>query len=307
MEPAGPIILLLICLIIGMLLQRVRAFPDNTHIALNQYVIYIALPALGLIHIPAVDLRPDLFFPIAVSWLVFFFSILFFKILAQYLQFSRTTTGCLILTGGLGNTAFVGFPVIEALFGAEGMQMAFMVDQPGTFVVVSVFGMVIVGMFGPEKVRKRKMLQHVITFPPFIVFLIALCMNIFGFRATGTGLDILNTFAATLTPIALISVGFQLKWSSLGSDLSPMAWGLSYKLLMAPLLLFLLYVIVLGGQGLIVQVSLIQAAMPPMITGAILASTYGLNPRLASLMVGIGVPLSAITITLWYFFLMWST
>jgi predicted permease len=45
--------------------------------------------------------------------------------------------GCLILTAGLGNTSFLGFPIIEALYGQEGMKTAILVDQPGTFVVLS--------------------------------------------------------------------------------------------------------------------------------------------------------------------------
>jgi predicted permease len=43
----------------------------------------------------------------------------------------------LILTAGLGNTSFLGFPIIEALYGQEGMKTAILVDQPGTFVVLS--------------------------------------------------------------------------------------------------------------------------------------------------------------------------
>jgi predicted permease len=38
--------------------------------------------------------------------------------------------GCLILTAGLGNTSF-GFPIIEALYGEEGLKTAILVDQPG--------------------------------------------------------------------------------------------------------------------------------------------------------------------------------
>ena len=43
-----------------------------------------------------------------------------------------------------------------------------------------------------------------------------------------------------------------------------------------------------------------EAAMAPMITGSILAIMYGLNPKLATQMVGIGVPLSFLTLYGWY-------
>ncbi|WP_321540450.1 hypothetical protein [Flavobacterium piscinae] len=43
--------------------------------------------------------------------------------------------------------------------------------------------------------------------------------------------------------------------------------------------------------------------MAPMITGAILASTYGLKPKLSSMMIGIGIPLSFLTLAFWYWIL----
>jgi predicted permease len=42
-----------------------------------------------------------------------------------------------------GDTSFLGFPIIEALYGQEGMKTAILVDQPGTFVVLSTLGIII--------------------------------------------------------------------------------------------------------------------------------------------------------------------
>jgi len=41
--------------------------------------------------------------------------------------------------------------------------------------------------------------------------------------------------------------------------------------------------------------------MAPMITSSILASSHGLRPKLSGMMVGVGVPLSAITLFFWYY------
>jgi malate permease and related proteins len=40
--------------------------------------------------------------------------------------------------------------------------------------------------------------------------------------------------------------------------------------------------------------------MAPMITASIVAISYGLKPRLASMMVGFGIPLSFLTLAIWY-------
>jgi predicted permease len=52
---------------------------------------------------------------------------------------------------------------------------------------------------------------------------------------------------------------------------------------------------------LIFKVSVMEAGMAPMISGSIIAISHGLHPKLASLMVGIGTPLSFLTLGAWYF------
>lgn len=52
-----------------------------------------------------------------------------------------------------------------------------------------------------------------------------------------------------------------------------------------------------------IDVSIMEAAMAPMITGTILATTYGLKPKLSSMMVGIGIPVSFLTLAFWYWFI----
>jgi len=111
----------------------------------------------------------------------------------------------------------------------------------------------------------------------------------------------LKILAALLTPLALISVGLQLKFNIQSIKEKEVIAGLGYKLLIAPAAIFLLYAVVLHNHTLEMKVSVLQAAMGPMISGAIIASNYGLNPRLASLLVGIGIPLSFFTIAGWYF------
>jgi len=57
----------------------------------------------------------------------------------------------------------------------------------------------------------------------------------------------------------------------------------------------------LGAQGLAIQVTLFEAAMPPMITAAIVASEHDLDPPLANLMVAVGLLLSFFTLSAWWY------
>ena len=103
--------------------------------------------------------------------------------------------------------------------------------------------------------------------------------------------------------MALISVGFQLHLGGLKTVLKPLAIGLGYKLLLGPALIYLLYVTLLGSSGPIVQVTIFEAAMAPMITAGIIAIDHDLNPPLIGMMVGIGIPLSFLTLYFWHMFL----
>ena len=58
------ILLVFISLLMGLALQRVTAFPKNGYMALNQFVIYTALPALALYYIPKVSVTTDLLYPL---------------------------------------------------------------------------------------------------------------------------------------------------------------------------------------------------------------------------------------------------
>jgi predicted permease len=78
---------------------------------------------------------------------------------------------------------------------------------------------------------------------------------------------------------------------------------LGYKLLLAPGLIWLLYVVILDVTGTVTQVTVFEAAMAPMITAGIIAIDHDLEPRLVTLMLGIGIPLSFVTLHLWHRFL----
>jgi predicted permease len=70
---------------------------------------------------------------------------------------------------------------------------------------------------------------------------------------------------------------------------------------LTPALIYLLYVVILQQHSNTIQVAIMESAMAPMITASILASSHGLKPRLSSMMIGFGIPLSFITLVFWYY------
>ena len=195
--------------------------------------------------------------------------------------------GALILTGGLGNTAYFGLPMIEAYYGHQGLASGIIVDQLGSFLVLSTLGITFAGIYSSGRPGVAEMAKRVLLFPSFIALLVALLLIPFEYPEWLT--IVLKRLSDTMAPLALLAVGFQLRLGHLAGNGRNLAIGLAFKLVLAPLVLFLLYVPLLGAHGQAIQITLFQAAMPPMITSAILATEHDLDPPLATLMVTVGL------------------
>jgi hypothetical protein len=76
--------------------------------------------------------------------------------------------------------------------------------------------------------------------------------------------------------------------------------GLGFKLVLGPLLIALVYFRALSWNGEVSRVTIFEAAMGAQIGGAIVAMRYGLSPSLITLMVGVGIALSFLTLPLRY-------
>jgi predicted permease len=238
-------------------------------------------------------------FVAAMAWLVFGMSACFFWLMGRWLNLPRATTGALILVGGLGNTSFFGVPMVEAFYGKTGIATAIMADQLGSFFALSVLGITVAGIYSSGRPTAAEIVKRIVLFPPFISLAIALLLIPVEYAEWFTVL--LKRLGDTLAPMALLSVGMQLRLGHVAELKRNLALGLFFKLVIAPLAIYLFYVKLLGAQGQAIQVTLFEAAMPPMITAAIVATEHDLDPALANVMVAVGIILSFFTLSAWWF------
>ena len=299
-------VLIFVYLFIGLALQRVKWVPTTIYKVLNKIAVNFCLPALALFYIPKIHWNNQLLYPIGAAWIGFGASFLFFYVLGKKLGWSKKLTGCLILTSGLSNTSFVGFPIISAIYGPEGMKTAIMIDQPGSFVVLSTLGVLVAAMYSKGEANAIQILKKVLLFPPFLTFLLACTMNVFNLDFVNVVQEVVHGVGSLITPLALISVGLQLNFDSRSAHWRFLGLGLLFKLLLMPALFYVGYIIILKQHSTMIDVVIMETAMAPMITGSILASTYGLKPKLSSMMIGFGIPLSFFTLACWYVVLHFS-
>ncbi len=282
--------MLVTCLLVGLLLRRSGRLPDNAHMVLNAIILHVSLPAVTLRYLH--DFRfdsADALWPVLMPWVLFVIGAALFYGVGRYIRLPAASVGALTLVGGLGNTSFVGLPMIEALHGSDGMGLGLLIDQLGSYLALSTLGILATAIYAAEgQASPREMARRVLTFPPFIAMVLALALIPVPFPAV---LDqMLERIGDTLAPLALLSVGMQLRLEAVREHLRPLCLGLGYKLLMCPAMVVgLLW---LGGaeSRMVSRVTVIEAAMPPMIGAAVVASQANLAPRLVSLMIGVGHP-----------------
>jgi malate permease and related proteins len=302
----GNFILIAGYLLIGLLLHRSRQFPQNTGQILNAYVIYVALPALVLQKIPFLHISPQLLIPALTPWLLLALTVPLILWLSRRLQWSRGTTGAMLIIVPLGNTSFVGFPIVEAFFGSAGIPYALFYDQVGTFLILSIYATSIAAWYshplghGGSSPSAAKVLLRIARFPPFIALVIALLLRQVSYPVIAQ--QFIDSLAATLVPVIMVAVGLQLKFRLAAEDRQPLGLALLIKLVLTPAAtLAALYSF--GLHDLVIQVTIIEAAMPAMISAGALAIMSGLAPTLAAAIVGYGALLCLLTLPLWFYLL----
>lgn len=287
------------CFLLGILLRRSGRLPDNAAASLNGFVVHISLPALTLTYVHGLKLDTNLILPALMAWVMFGIGCGFFWVAAKVLGLSRATTGALMLTGGLANTSFVGLPMIETFYGPQYLGLGILIDQLGSYFVLSTLGILVASLYSPGRsVSAKTVIRRIVLFVPFQAFVLALLLMPIEFPVWLD--DLLKRLGATLVPIALVSVGYQLQLSHVRGKASALTVGLFFKLVVGPALILLLFAGVLRSDWQVLSVTVFEAAMGPMIGASIVAMDHELDPPLLTLMVGVGIPLSFLTLPVWW-------
>jgi predicted permease len=292
--------LLAISLLLGIALRAGKRLPETAPAVLNAVIVHVSLPAMTLFYLRRLSPSVELLAAAAMPWLMFALGCAFFVVAGRFARWDRATTGGLILTGSLANTSFVGLPMIAAFFGAGGLATGVVIDQLGSYCVLSTLGLLVAGICAPHATTPdlRSVVLRIVRFPPLIATFVALATSGFVLPAWCDG--VLEKLAATLAPLALLSIGLQLRLAALRACGAALATGLGFKLVLAPLAIVALFAPLASHDGSTFDLVVFEAAMAPMIGATIVAAEHKLNPPLVTLMAGVGLPLSFLTLPVWH-------
>lgn len=300
-------LILLAFMVAGYMSRYIPFIHKDAFRSINKWIIWIPLPAIMLEKISSIQFHPTFIAPVVSAWAIFLMGMVFFGLLSRIFNWDKKTWAALSLVCGLGNTSFVGYPVIRMIFGEEGIRYAILVDQPGTFLMLATLGVALAAYAGSGKFSFRQTSKKLISFPPFIGFVVAIILPAHWLDVHPANLDysyenILHFIGLWLNPLAFLSLGMQFSFSFKEIPLTPFLTGLAFKLILAPLVLAIaLHYSGISGQ--LFQVTVLELAMPPMLTASIIAVEYRLRPQLSVALINFGIPISALTLSLWAYFL----
>ncbi|WP_418123097.1 AEC family transporter [Chryseobacterium sp. PTM-20240506] len=291
-------VLIAVCILAGMVFRSTKSIHPDAHKGINTWILYLALPAVSFKYLPKVHWTLEMLFPIVATFLIAVFSFVFMSFYSKKKGYSRRSQSTMELISGYSNTSFIGFPLISAFYGESLLSIAIICDQT-MFFSLSTLGIIAAVKGGSRsgKVSAVFILKRLITFPPLIGCISALILSQFiDFTAAEPFFDKL---AATVSPLALFSVGLQLKFNGWKKLIPQMSVSMLYKLILAPVIVLGL-ALLSGIKGDIARITIFEAAMPTLVTSSIIAEQFRLNTKLTNLTIGFSIIVGFLTTAIWY-------
>jgi predicted permease len=285
------IISFLILILLGFFLKKIKFLNENEGDILRKILFNVSLPSLVMYSILTSNFSGNfikMFLIVPITMLIQF--IIVFILGSIYIK-DRKELATLILICVMGNTAFLGYPLVELFFGLKNLPIGILYDQVHFYTFLIIVYPLISIISRNEKFSFK---SSFIT-PPVIAFLISLILK--NFNMSSFFIESLNILKQSVTPLVLIYLGINLDLNITKNDLKYLLPTIFLKLIILPFIT--LYISnLLKSEQIVKNVSILQSMMPTMMATIIFGSQIGLNKKNIAKAVGITTILSTLTITI---------
>ena len=235
----------------------------------------------------------------AAVFVMFFLGGILGWVAARMLPFSGRDRCVAWLSVFFMNNMFIGFPVVQALFGDRAVFCASLTNLPFNLLLYTV-GVASLRA-GAGRVRFREVLT-----PPLLATLAAVGLFLTGLSLPALAVDTLSTLGAVTVPMSMVVVGVSLSHVPMREAfLDGQAWVVSLvRLLLCPLAAWWVLGRFLPAGGLTLGVLTVIAACPSAAMITILSVRFGADDSLASKINFLSTLLCAVTLPVITWFLL---
>jgi predicted permease len=295
------VLVVFIILAVGFFFTKQRLWPDNANQLFSITVVQIAAPALAIVSLEN-RFTPQLLRGSILNLLIIVGSIFIMMALGKFfssiLSLSPEKRAVFQVTFTFNNTMFIGLPIIQIVFGNEGLPFLF------TFYLATIVLFWTIGAYTLSKSSRMMGASFSIKkiFSPGLMGVIIGCFLVELEWKLPLVLETSLTYLANLcVPLSLLVIGSNLA-KSLSKGLTKFSLDqffiMAGKFIIHPLLIFILFSM-LHINGLPLHVFILTAAMPCHAQTAILAQFYEVEGEYASNLVSLSTLISLITIPLY--------
>ena len=283
------ILVLALIAIIGLIAFKLKAITKEHNAGLVKVILKITLPILIFTTFANTNLDKEIIQNFPIVFVSAFISVILLYFLsnisAKILKLDKENKALHNTHTMFGNTIFLGFPLLDALFpGGEGLIYA-TIFQLAHDSLMWTWGIVIMSKASNKNLEKNNK-KHLLN-PISLAFAVGLILMIFKIKLPDLILKPLLGVGHTTIYISMIYVGAVLAQAKLKPLIQNLrSYILSFnKLIFAPLVLALILFLVkslglnISDTALICAV--LQSAMPCMIIISVLAEDLGLNAKQA--------------------------
>jgi len=278
-DALSTIFVILIMIFLGYFLKRIDLLNTKDIEVLNKLVINVAMPCLIFSSLYSADLSDITTLAIIplVSVAVGAISGLIVFIILTYKDYPEKRKWAAVVPVVIGNTAFLGFPVVLGIFGQTALIRAIFYDM-GTLISFLSLSIILMINFGGTF---KEVIKRILSFPVLWAVIIGISFNLLNISIGGIATDVIGYLAAAAIPVIMISLGVSLRFKGLLRNLKIAGLDVIVKLLIAPIIALAL-VTAIGLSGIESTVAIAEAAMPSGMLTLVLAIIYKLDFNLAA-------------------------
>ncbi|UOQ86363.1 AEC family transporter [Gracilibacillus salinarum] len=202
----------IVIIAIGYVLKRMNIVKEKDGEGIARVIFNLTLPCLIIVTFSDMEFTASLFYLIVIA---FIYGILnAFAGLFVFRKHSKEMKGTFgMMVPGL-NIGLFAYPLVEGLFGFEGLQYFGMFDVGNAFIV---FGLsyIIAGVYAGNAgmLETRSIILKLAKSIPLQTYLIMCLLNIFDFSLPNAVLDVTSVISVANMPLSLLLLGLYLNFS----------------------------------------------------------------------------------------------
>jgi predicted permease len=290
------IISLLVCLTAGYICRRARILNDNAIAALTELLIKISLPCTvftTMLRPFSTDLLAESLFVLIAYFAVHFFGILVGFLTAKLLRANPDEKRVWIFSIAFANVGFMGYPVINSVFGDEAMIYASMVNISFNILAYSIGPW----LMDSNNRHTKYDWRGIFATPAMIATGLGIICFLTSLRPPGPITDGVRYIANMTTPVSMLLLGAILAKSDIRGVFT--GWKVYIVLFARHFVMPLTVLAVLRPfihNHMALSVTVLLCAMPSASVTAIFANKYNAGADTASRLVFISTIVSVLTV-----------